>query len=152
RRREERVEARVAVVRFDGRHEPVPTDVHEDHDRHDDEADAHHDELQEVRHEHREHAAEDRVDRDADEENRHRDLEVADVESADEHEELAPRPQEHTHVQEAAEDDYNAGRPSYAGAEGPLDELRHGDDSRVPQRLDAEASDAYDEHRDRHQD
>ena len=70
----EGIEAALAVVRLHGGHQAAPADLAENQEGDDDQAGAHHDELQEVGHQHREHAAQDGVDGHADQQRGHHDL------------------------------------------------------------------------------
>src|SRR6266480_4282030 len=95
----ERIEASVAVFRFHGIDNCLPTDFAQNQNRHGDQARAHHNELQKIGYEYREHAAENRVHSHAYEEHGHHNFEIADVESGDKHEKLAADPQKHAHIQ-----------------------------------------------------
>ena len=153
----QRVEAAGAAMRLHGVDQRAPADVAQDQEGDHQQSGAHHHELQEVGHQHREHAPQHRVDGDQQEQRRHRDLEQVRGHPATGarggartrhlQQELAARPQEHAHVQQAAEHDDHAGGPAHARAEALLEELGQRGDARLAQRPHAEAGQADDEHR-----
>src|SRR5690349_12797090 len=91
-----------------------PADIHQNENRHQNQSGAHHYELQKVSDQYRQHAAEDRVERHTNQQRSHHDLEIAHIQARYEHEKLSASSQKHSHVQQSAENDYDARSPTNA--------------------------------------
>ena len=124
----------------------LPPDVVQDQQGHDEETGAHDDELKEVRHQHREHTAEDRVDRDEEEEDAHHEDEVIRIPPTDRTEKVTADLEEDPHIKQSTEDDDDAGEPADPFAEAILKKLRQRHRTGGPERLHAEAGEANHEH------
>jgi hypothetical protein len=107
-------------------HEVETADVDQHQHGGDDDAGAHHEKLQVIGHEHREHAAERGVKEDEPEQDGHDPLEPRWRHAGGPDEELAAKPQEDAHVEQAAEHDEEAREPAHADAEAFFKQLGNG--------------------------
>ena len=106
-----------------GADQGLPGNISQQQKGHGQQAHAHHHELQEIGDQHRQHAADDRIAGDAQQQKRHRDFEMFAIEPAHDHQKVSPRAQKDPHVQQPAQHDHQPAPPADARAESLLEQL-----------------------------
>ena len=124
-----------------------PADSAQNQIGHGEQPDTHHDELQKIGDQHREHPPDDGIDRHHQQQSGHGDHQVTLVHTADEYQKLAADPQKHPHVQQSTQYNHHTRQPADKLTKPNFEQFRDRHDSRVSQRLHAKPGDADDEHR-----